>query len=568
MKEYLKRLRARLWLRHALLAAAVLGSALVALICSQAGVLNGLERQSVDARFAIRGARGPDKRIVIVALDQQSANAIGVRPPIPRRYWADLFDRIHAAHPRLIAVDSVFGGRTDTFDDQRLLSAIAHDGPIVLGTEQDAGGSVEWPAAVPHLPKGAALATIAVDSDSDAVLRRMLYTPIQLPTLAVRAAQILGRPVSPADFPDNHAWVDFRGPPETFKPIRFINVLRGRVSSSVFDGKIVLVGVTDPLQKDVFVTAVSSVPMSGVEFHANALSTILDRFPLQSLSPALEILLIFALAALPALVSLRFTVLRTYGALNVLDSASPVVLGASAVALVAFLIAVQLAFDSGTIVDVPDLILALVLGTITTFAAEAHVQRRQLYNLQEFFGRLRSGFFISYRHALSESVANTLEDWLTRKFPKESVFRDGGPGGIEPGERFPERIEEEIASCSAMLVLIGPRDEWTELRAADGSRRIDDLDDWVHREIAAGLARRDLAVVPVLHDHAEPPGRAALPDAIKELADCHAVYFTGSNAEAWINELRERIRRGQVRHSQREHPPMTATVGGERPPTG
>ena len=49
-----------------------------------------------------------------------------------------------------------------------------------------------------------------------------------------------------------------------------------------FVGKIVLVGVTAPIGKDVFVTSASSKPMSGVEVWANSIETVLRGFPLQS----------------------------------------------------------------------------------------------------------------------------------------------------------------------------------------------------------------------------------------------------------------------------------------------
>ena len=493
MKNLLAGLRSRLWLRHKLLAAAALGAGLLALGSYELGALSGLERQSIDARFSIRGTRPPRDGIVIVGLDERTLRAIEERPPIRRVYYAELLDRLHADHPRLIGIDAVFTGRTDREDDDALLRAIARDGPVLLGTEQEEHGEILWPVGVHH-PKGAVLASLAVDTDPDNVLRRMLYAPItaNLPTFAVRAAEMLrGHPLGEADFPGNHAWVDFRGPPGTFPKHSFIEVLDGHVPASAIAGKVVLVGITDPLEKDVYITAISPDPMSGVEFHANALQTVLEGFPLQSLSSAIEIALLFALAAIPALLSLRLTTTRTYGGERVLGSGSLLALAAVLAVLGAFLLAAQLAFDGGTIVSVPDPILALVLGTAAAFGAESFVQRRQLQNLQEFFDRLPSPvseFFISYRRTGSESVAHTLRELLSRKFGGDRVFMD--TEAIEPGDQFPDRIAEAIAASNAMLVVIGPH--WLDAVATDGGRRLDDPDDWVVREIAAGLARADL----------------------------------------------------------------------------
>ncbi len=89
----------RLWLRHALLAAAALGAGGLALLSYATGALNGLERQTVDARFAVRGAEPTGGGVVIVGVDQRTLSAIGARPPIPRRYYAQALDRLRAAHP-------------------------------------------------------------------------------------------------------------------------------------------------------------------------------------------------------------------------------------------------------------------------------------------------------------------------------------------------------------------------------------------------------------------------------------------------------------------------------------
>ncbi len=387
------------------------------------------------------------------------------------------------------------------------------------------------PANVPHAP-GAALGSAAVDTDPDNVLRRMIYAAVRLKTFAVAAAELLhGRPVNPSHFPTNHAWVDFKGPPGTFPVYSLIDVVNGRVPAGRLAGKTVLVGVTDPVGKDVFVTSASSTPMSGVEFQANALSTILDGFPLQPASDGLEIALLFVLAAVPAVLSLRLS------ALSVLIAAIGV--------LLVFLVAAQLAFDSGTIVSIPDAILALALGTMGAVAAESHVQRRQLRDLQSVLHLLPgpSDFFVSYRRGQSELAANTLREGLARKFGEDHVFMD--TDAIHPGEQWPRRIVEAIEACRAMLVVIGP--QWLEAADSDGSRRLDDPDDWVRREIEAGLGSEQIVVVPMLHDGARGPRRDQLPDSLKPLADCQSVQLTGRDVDRWIEELAQRIHKGRIR---------------------
>jgi CHASE2 domain-containing sensor protein len=522
----------RLAPRTRLVAAVALAAGLLAVASYASGALDGLQRSTIDARFALRGAEAPGHHIVIVAVDAQTLASINVRSLIPRLYYARLIDRLHAASARLVAVDVQFIGMSDRADDRALLGAIARDRPVLLATHDAANGPIPVPAGVREA-SGAVLASAAVDPDHDNVLRRMLYAPVAMPTFAVKAAELVsGKPVSQQDFPDNHAWIDFVGPPGTFPTYSLADVLSGKTPSSVFAGKIVLVGVTDPLGRDVFVTSASSTPMAGVEVDANALQTILDGFPLKSAWRAIEILLLLALAALPALLSIRFSVLAA--------------LAGALVVLLAFLAGAQLAFDGGTIVDVPDAILALALGSAGAVAAESFMERRYRRALEEALGPLegeQSHFFLSYRRDQSRWAAQMFYSELVTRFGRSSVFMDRG--SIDAGQIWPRRIEKAIDDCRVMLVLIGP--EWSDARDANGTRRLDDPDDWVRREVAAGLARDETVVVPVLLDGAIMPAQEQLPSPLQGLVDCNAMPVVGDDLESEIPLLVASIQKGRIR---------------------
>jgi CHASE2 domain-containing sensor protein len=536
MSERWARWRERLGLRQGLLLVAAVAAAGLAVISYEIGALSTLEGQAVDARFAIRGPEPPPRNIAIVAVDEKTLRAINARPPIPRIYYARALDKLRSAHPALLAIDVQFIGRTDPRDDTALRAALARDGPVVLATHETADGPLAVPAGVRH-PAGVVLASASVEPDNDGILRRMIYAPVALPTLAVRAAELLSRhAISPRRFSANHAWVDFRGPTGTFHTYSLIDVVNGRIAPRAFSGKAVLIGVTDPAGKDVFITAVSSVPMSGVEFHANALATILNGFPLQPLSGGAEVALLCLLAAVPAVLTLCL------GAARMLVAVIAI--------LAALLIAVQLAFDAGTIVSVPDAILALVLSTVGCVAADAFIDRRQLRNLRRTFDLDPSpvgDFFISYRRGQSELASNTLRDGLARRWGDKRVFMD--TEAIDYGDEWPTRLQEAVAACRAMLVVIGP--QWLDARAPDGSRRLDDQRDWVRREITAAFERSDVVVVPVLHDGARPPSEADLPDPIKPLGRIQAVVLTGRELSRWIADLDESIQRGRVKRARR-----------------
>jgi len=69
--------------------------------------LQDIEQRSLDLRFAIRGNRPPDPRIVIVGLDEKTLGAIGSYP-VPRRYYAMLVSRLKTEGASVIAFDMDF----------------------------------------------------------------------------------------------------------------------------------------------------------------------------------------------------------------------------------------------------------------------------------------------------------------------------------------------------------------------------------------------------------------------------------------------------------------------------
>jgi CHASE2 domain-containing sensor protein len=516
--------------------AVALVAGLLAMIAHETGALSAPERTTVDARFGIRGPQAPDDRVVIVALDQDSVRALNSRLPISRAWYAELLDRLRAADPRLIAVDAQFTGkaREDPGGDRALLASVERNGPVLLGTHDDPDkGPLPVPAGREDAP-GAVEASAAVPNDPDNVVRRMLFAPVALKTFPVRAAELYtGRPVDEADFPGNHAWIAFRGPPDTFESVSFYDVLKGRVPAAAFAGKAVLVGVTDPFMKDVFVTSASDLPMSGVEVQANALSTILDGFPLQPVSGGLIVLLLFALAAVPPVVNARFSVLAmTLTSLCV---------------FFLLLVGAQLAFNSGWILPVLAPTLALALSAIGCVAADAFFEQRRRSALQAALGRLMPpssprAFFLSYRRHESAWAARILRDELVKRFGSNSVFMD--TASLYAGQEWPRRIQVALRGCSVMLALIGG--SWMARDGAGGARRIDDPGDWVRREIETVLRRPDAIVVPVLLDGAAMPKSDDLPESLRALAYRQAARLTVDNLAADIDALIESIEQGRI----------------------
>ncbi len=128
--------------------------------------------------------------------------------------------------------------------------------------------------------------------------------------------------------------------------------------------------------------------------------------------------------------------------------------------------------------------------------------------------------FISYRRADSEGYVGRLYDQLITYYDQGEVFLD--VAAITPGADFADAIDDAIASCTALLAVIGP--QWLTVSGSHG-RRLDEPDDFVRREIAAAL-RHNLLVIPVLIQRAEMPAASHLPDPLKPLARCNAIELS------------------------------------------
>jgi TIR domain len=119
---------------------------------------------------------------------------------------------------------------------------------------------------------------------------------------------------------------------------------------------------------------------------------------------------------------------------------------------------------------------------------------------------------ISYRREDSLPIAGRLYDRLQAKFGKRNVFMDFD--SIPPGVDFREHIEQTIQRSNLVVVVIGP--SWLGEQAG-GQRRIDDLNDFVHLEVAYAL-KAQVPIIPVLVNDTQMPKPDKLPPDIQGLA--------------------------------------------------
>jgi hypothetical protein len=117
--------------------------------------------------------------------------------------------------------------------------------------------------------------------------------------------------------------------------------------------------------------------------------------------------------------------------------------------------------------------------------------------------------FISYRRADSQDVTGRIFDRLVAKFTQKQVFKD--VDSIPMGVSFPMHIKQMLGKAAAVLVIIGPN--WLHAQDEQGSRRLDDPNDYVRLEIEIAM-RSPMPVIPVLVANARMPLASELPPSL------------------------------------------------------
>jgi hypothetical protein len=130
---------------------------------------------------------------------------------------------------------------------------------------------------------------------------------------------------------------------------------------------------------------------------------------------------------------------------------------------------------------------------------------------------VEGGIFISYRREETAAHAGRLYDRLGKRFGEDSIFMD--VDSIVSGDDFTRAIMEAVSSCKILLVIIGHR--WLAIADSEGTRRIDNPNDWVRVEIETAL-QRNILVLPVLVGGAELPKASDLPRTLWPLTQRQA----------------------------------------------
>jgi adenylate cyclase len=349
----------------------------IAFAIDEAGLMGSQEQSTVDVRFGIRGSLGAPNDVRVVKIDDVTFGDLQTRWPFPRRYHAQVIDRLRQAGAKVIAFDVQFTEPTDARDDMALFNAADRAGNVVFSTtEVNAKGGSDVLGGDANLRRIHAVAANAlIPTDAGGVIRRFLYQVDGLKSFAVTAAEhATGRSIAAKQLTGHGAWIDYRGPPGTVPSISFSHVMSGKFPKDFFRGKVVVVGPTAPSLQDVHPTSISgSELMGGAEVQANAIWTAMHGFPLKGTPSWLNRLILLLLAMIAPLATTRLSPFRS-------------LLVASAAGAI-YAVLVQVAFDHGYVVAFVHPLVALGISAVGCVGVGSVLEAFERERMRDLFGR-------------------------------------------------------------------------------------------------------------------------------------------------------------------------------------
>lgn len=258
-------------------------------LCSLAyyfGWWSTIEAQLTDRFFT---AQETPTEIIIIDIDENSLAELG-QWPWPRSHYATLLEKISEA--KVVGFDVIVSepSAVGRDDDQRFAQAIKDfSGPIVLPQVIDEqSGIVRGPAF--DLAPNVRLGFVNTKTERDGIVRYSETYRGDYPSFDTVITELV-----PEVGSDSLRFIYYLGPANTFTTISYLDVYLGRVTASLFSGKIVLVGASAAGLGDVFQTPFGA--MSGVEIRANTINTLQNDIEIKNL-PLSFSLLSFLLIAL------------------------------------------------------------------------------------------------------------------------------------------------------------------------------------------------------------------------------------------------------------------------------
>ena len=141
--------------------------------------------------------------------------------------------------------------------------------------------------------------------------------------------------------------------------------------------------------------------------------------------------------------------------------------------------------------------------------------------------------FLSYRRDDTAGHAGRLFDQINSHFgDRVKIFMD--VDSIAPGEDFIHVIENAVGACEVLIAVIGRN--WLTATDQNGTRRLDNPDDFIRIEIATALNRK-IRVIPVIVQGAAMPRRDQLPEPLAGLSRRNAIEISDARWKYDVDRL-------------------------------
>ena len=263
------------------------------------GFLTPLDYALTDFAFGLL-KREASQEIVVVEIDSRSLQTLDSWP-WPRRYHAELIDRLIAAGADGVALDIDFSSRSNPENDAALGAAISRAGgrvvlPVFKQFYAPKGQKPQIIYSTPHpsVGKDARFATVNLQAEGDGRVRRYLTTEEWPGQTVTSMAGLLatGRDMDPGAF-----YIDLGTQPETIPRLSYVDVMRGDFLNDTVAGKKVIVGATAVELGDQLAIAVHRV-VPGPIVQALAFESIIQNRMLYRIDRGPVVFIAFLIAVL------------------------------------------------------------------------------------------------------------------------------------------------------------------------------------------------------------------------------------------------------------------------------
>ena len=277
-----------------------------------AGFLGTWETKISDAFYS------PSKTlddIVIISIDDDSIRELGLLP-WPRSNYAKVINQINQSS--VIGIDIIFDLETDTENDTTLADSIKN-ASVVLGLEYTSftfineklyGENLLKPNAILGAP-GVDFETGFVNlyQDPDGVVRTFAPHIAGIEDYNHFSAVVVEKFTGvSSEFDQSRMLINYYSQPGGYNYISFSDVYYNRINPDYFDGKIVLIGVTSPVEHDDYTVPISNQDMPGVEIQANLVQSILTEDYIYYQDDISAIGIIFLFGILTGLLLFKFKI--------------------------------------------------------------------------------------------------------------------------------------------------------------------------------------------------------------------------------------------------------------------